>query len=81
MPQQFLVEVSHQVLIAAIRAIDAEIRHISAPVKGDLSKLKPKDQERLMAFSKAALELKNIYPVAQKGDPKLPPYDSLVMRV
>lgn len=74
------IEVTHHVLVAAIRAIDAEIRHISDPVKGDLSKLKPKEQEKLLSYSKAALELKTNYPSAVKRDPKLPPYESLVKR-
>lgn len=77
----YLVEISHQAYVAAIRALDAEIRHISDPVKGDLSKLPSKDQEKILTYSKAAKELKSLYLGASKNDPKLPPYETLVRRL
>ena len=77
----FLVEISHHTLVAAIKSLDEDIRHIAGPVKGDLSKLSAQDQKKLMDYSKAALELKNVYPAAQKRDPKLPPYETLVKRI
>ncbi len=77
---QFYAEISHDTLVAAIRSLDEDIRQISSTVKGDLSKLVVKDKKRFMEFSKAALELKGLYPAAQKMNPDLPPYDSLVTR-
>lgn len=76
----FYAEISHDTLVAAIRSLDEDIRQISSTVKGDLSKLTVKDKKRFMEFSKAALELKGAYPVAQKKNPELPLYESLVKR-
>jgi hypothetical protein len=75
------VEISHHTLVAAIRSLDDDIRHLMDSTKGDLSQLSPKDQKILLDFSKAAMELKNVYPAARKRDPKLPPYETLVKRV
>lgn len=77
---KFYAEISHETLIAAIRSLDAAIHQVSSNVKSDLSKLTAKDKKRFMEFSKAALELKSAYPSAQKKNPELPPYDSLVKR-
>ena len=77
---QFYAEISHETLVAVICSLDEEIRQISINVKGDLSRLSVKDKKRFMEFSKAALELKSLYPAAQKMNPDLPSYDSLVKR-
>ncbi|MFN8845833.1 MAG: hypothetical protein ACK5V3_14775 [Bdellovibrionales bacterium] len=77
----FLVEITHHTLVSAIKSLDADIRHLTESTKGDLAKLSPQDQKKLVDFSKAALELKNIYPFARKNNPKLPAYETLVKRV
>ena len=73
-----MIEVSIQTLMMALQAVDAEISRIKDTVGGDLGELDPDLQEVLLAYSKAAMELKARYLEARKSAPRLPPYEQLV---
>jgi hypothetical protein len=62
----------------AIQAVNAEIKRITAPVAGNLSKLEPDNQELLMSYSLAAMELKEMYFNERKSAFNFPSYEQLV---
>ncbi|HEX7689221.1 MAG TPA: hypothetical protein VF453_16015 [Burkholderiaceae bacterium] len=72
------MNISGSTLMMSIQAVHAEAERIVAAVGGQLDELLPDDQELLMAFDKAAEELKQLYEVARKQEPGLTPYDQLV---
>ena len=69
---------SSQTLVMAVQAVDTEIRQIKQSVANNISELDPDEQELLMAFSQAAMELKAAYLEAREASPGLPLYDDLV---
>lgn len=71
-------ELSAQTLVMAVQAVEAEIRRITETVGGEITELEPDDQELLLAFSKAAMELKKAYLDAREFAPGMPPYEQLV---
>jgi hypothetical protein len=73
-----MVEISIETLVMAVQAIDAEISYITDSVDGDLKDLPTDDQEMLLAYSKAAMELKARYQEIRESEQDLPPYEQLV---
>lgn len=73
-----MAELSPQTLMMAVQGIDAEIHRIIDTANGEIGDLEPDEQELLMAYSKAAAELKNAYAEAHDSVPNLPPYDALI---
>lgn len=72
-----MIAISAQTLVMAIQGVDAEVRRIKNSADGDISELDPDDQELLMAFSQAAMELKAAYLAERKSIPDLPNYERL----
>jgi hypothetical protein len=64
-------------LMMSIQAVHAEIVNLRISVDGELENLEPDDQEMLFAYSKAAMELKQLYLSALEQEHGLPPYEDL----
>lgn len=71
-----MAKLSGNTLMMAVQAVHAEMQR----VRGDVSitDLEPDDQELLLAYSRAAEELKAAYADVCKTSPGLPPYADLV---
>jgi hypothetical protein len=74
-------QISDNTLVMAIQGVAAEIRRIKSTVDGDVTELEADDQEVLMAFSQAAMELKAAYLAEREATPDLPPYEQLSPRI
>ena len=73
-----MADLSTQTLVMAVQAVDAEIRRLKETAGGEITELAPDDQELLLAFSQAAMELKKAYLDAREFAPNMPPYEQLV---
>jgi len=73
-----MVEVSVKTLVVALQAVNLAMSRIEAPVAGDLTELEPDQQELMLMYSNAAMELKACYLHARESNPGLPPYEQLV---
>ncbi len=69
---------SSNTLMMSIQAVHAEIVNLRLSVDGEIENLEPDDQEMLLSYSKAAMELKQLYLVALEQEHGLPPYEDLV---
>lgn len=69
---------SSNTLMMSIQAVHAEIVNLRLSVDGEIENLEPDDQEMLFAYSKAAMELKQLYLAALEQEHGLPPYEDLV---
>jgi hypothetical protein len=69
---------SANTLTMAVQGVNAEICRIRDSVGGDITELEPDDQELLLAFSQAAMELKAVYVEMARSTPGMPPYERLV---
>jgi hypothetical protein len=72
-----MAALSARTLLMAVQAVDAEIRRLQASVGGEIARLEPDDQETLLAYSQAAMELKTAYTDARRANPGMPPYEQL----
>lgn len=73
-----MADLSAQTLVTMVQAVAAEIRRIKETAGGEIAELAPDDQELLLAFSQAAMELKAAYLDAREFAPGMPPYEQLV---
>jgi len=73
-----MVNLSANTLTMAVQGVNAEIRRLRDSVGGDVTDLEPDDQELLLAFSQAAMELKAAYLEVSKSTPGMLPYEQLI---
>jgi len=73
-----MAEISVQTLMMAIQGVAAEIDRIKDSVNGDVAELVPDDQDFLLAYSQAEMELKQAYLAECEADPDLPSYEHLI---
>jgi hypothetical protein len=73
-----MADLSANTLTMAVQGVNAEICRLKESVGGDITELEPDDQELLLAFSQAAMELKAAYLDMSKSTPGMPPYEQLV---
>jgi len=73
-----MASLSPNTLTMAVQGVNAEIRRLKDSVNGDITELDPDDQELLLAFSQAAMELKAVYLETARTTPGMPPYEQLV---
>lgn|GEM_PF-2218159 len=73
-----MASLSANTLTMAVQGVNAEIRRLEDSVNGGLTELDPDDQELLLAFSRAAMELKAVYLEMSRTTPGMPPYEQLV---
>lgn len=73
-----MASLSPNTLTMAVQGVNAEIRRLKDNVNGDITELDPDDQELLLAFSQAAMELKAVYLEMSRTTPGMPPYEQLV---
>ena len=69
---------SSNTLVMCIQAVQAEIGRLRQAVEGEVDQLGPDDQALLLAYAKAAWELKQLHVAARETEPGLPPYDDLL---
>ena len=70
-----MAELSDPALTMAIQAVASEMQRIQGDA--DMADLEPDDQELLLAYSRAAMELKAAYLQARQIRPQLPSYETL----
>jgi heptaprenylglyceryl phosphate synthase len=73
-----MANLSANTLTMAVQGVNAEICRIKDSVGGEITELEPDDQELLLAFSQAAMELKAVYIEMSSTTPGMPPYEQLV---
>jgi hypothetical protein len=73
-----MANLSANTLTMAVQGVNAEICRLKESVGGDITELEPDDQELLLAFSQAAMELKAAYLEMSSSTPGMPPYEYLI---
>jgi hypothetical protein len=73
-----MANLSANTLTMAVQGVNAEICRLKESVGGDITELEPDDQELLLAFSQAAMELKAAYLEVSRSTPGMPPYEHLI---